>query len=270
MRMTAAMAAVALGVLTMFAHTAKADALSPVDLALSDSPSLLSDITKNSQPQEEAEESTESEQSEENNDKPEKVTHTVESGESLIKIGKQYEIDWKRLYFKNKNISHPDQLDIGQKLVIPAEDEELEKREIPRPVVPEPRPATSSQSRATSTSTASAASSQPVSTPRRAPRGSSSGNLYTYGYCTWYVKNRRPDLPNNLGNAITWANRAAAQGIPTGSTPRVGAVGQSGNHVVYVESVNGDGTVTVSEMNWKGWNIKSSRTAPASSFRYIY
>jgi peptidoglycan DL-endopeptidase CwlO len=77
-------------------------------------------------------------------------------------------------------------------------------------------------------------------------------------------------LPNNLGNANTWVARAAAQGIPTGSAPRVGAIGQQGMHVVYVESVNGDGTVTVSEMNFRGRYVISSRTVPASTFRYIY
>lgn len=80
----------------------------------------------------------------------------------------------------------------------------------------------------------------------------------------------RPDLPNNLGNADTWVARAAAQGIPTGSAPRVGAIGQQGMHVVYVQSVNGNGTVTISEMNYQGLYIISTRTVPANSFMYIY
>jgi surface antigen len=50
----------------------------------------------------------------------------------------------------------------------------------------------------------------------------------------------------------------------------VGAVGQQGNHVVFVEAVHGDGTVTVSEMNWNGWNVVSSRTVSAGAFTYIY
>ena len=77
-------------------------------------------------------------------------------------------------------------------------------------------------------------------------------------------------MPNNLGNANTWVARAAAQGMATGSTPRAGAVGQQGMHVVYVESVNGDGTVTISEMNHVGWNVVNQRTVPASNFQYIY
>lgn len=108
-----------------------------------------------------------------------------------------------------------------------------------------------------------------VKTPVKTVSGTS-GNTYTYGYCTWYVKNRRPDLPNNLGNADTWAYRAAAQGIPTGYTPQAGAVGQKGMHVVYVESVNSDGSMTISEMNFEGWNVQSSRTISPSGWRFIY
>lgn len=111
--------------------------------------------------------------------------------------------------------------------------------------------------------------STPPSTPRVA-RGGSGGNSYAAGNCTWYAKSKRPDLPNNLGNANTWASRAASQGIPTGSTPQLGAVGQQGMHVVYVERVNPDGTVFISEMNKIGYGKISTRTVPASSFKYIY
>lgn len=102
-----------------------------------------------------------------------------------------------------------------------------------------------------------------------APVASTAGNTYTYGYCTWYVKNRRPSIPNGWGDAYQWLGNARAQGFATGSTPRVGAVGTAGNHVVYVESVSGS-SVFISEMNYVGWNVRSTRTAPASSFMYIY
>lgn len=101
------------------------------------------------------------------------------------------------------------------------------------------------------------------------------GNGYDYGYCTWYVKNRRgASIPNNLGNANTWYSRAASMGMAVGTEPRAGAVGTTTRgglgHVVYVESINGDGTINISEMNYKGWGIKSSRTTSASEFVYIY
>lgn len=106
------------------------------------------------------------------------------------------------------------------------------------------------------------------------PSYSTAGNTYGYGYCTWYVKNVASWIPNGLGNANTWYYRAQSFGLSTGTTPRAGAVGTtergSLGHVVYVRAVHGDGTITISEMNYAGWNVVSSRTANASEFRYIY
>lgn len=186
------------------------------------------------------------------------IKHTVLENETLSDIAKQYDTVWKRLYDKNVSIVSPDIIVPGEIIVIPEESEVIEPRALPEPIVVQQDPV-SSQPTTKSQTTATAP-----------PAGSSSGNRYVAGYCTWYVKNRRPDLPNNLGNASTWVPRASAQGLATGSTASVGAVGQQGNHVVFVESVNGDGTVTISEMNFEGWNIVSSRTVSASNFSYIY
>lgn len=104
-------------------------------------------------------------------------------------------------------------------------------------------------------------------------------NGYDYGYCTYWVALLRAKagnpVPTNLGNAATWAVRAAAYGLPTGSTPRVGAAvvtsTRGAGHVAYVTAVNGDGTITISEMNHIGWNKTDTRSIPAeSNFRYIY
>ncbi len=87
-------------------------------------------------------------------------------------------------------------------------------------------------------------------------------NRFAYGYCTWYVANRRY-IPW-LGNAIDWWPNARPYGAAEGQAPRVGAVmvtRESGyGHVAYVEAVNGDGSWTVSEMNFIGWNQVSRRT----------
>ena len=87
-------------------------------------------------------------------------------------------------------------------------------------------------------------------------------NHFAYGYCTWYVANKRY-IPW-LGNAIDWWPNARAYGRPEGQVPQVGAVmvtRESGyGHVAYVESVNLDGSWTVSEMNFTGWNQVSRRT----------
>jgi surface antigen len=54
------------------------------------------------------------------------------------------------------------------------------------------------------------------------------------------------------GDAWEWGTSAANAGIVVDDTPGLGAVAwwsQNGGHVAYVEAVNDDGTVTVSEMN---------------------
>jgi surface antigen len=188
------------------------------------------------------------------------VKHAVVSGESLSTIAKKYDTTWRRLYDKNTKLSNPDVITTGQVLVIPRADEKLKHRDLPAVSSTTQRQVTSSQRQTTRAS----------GTVTSIARGSSAGNAYYAGYCTWYAKSRRPDMPNNLGNADTWVVRAAAQGFATGSTPRAGAIGQQGMHVVYVERVNRNGTVTVSEMNYKGFGVVSSRTVPASTFRYIY
>lgn len=111
----------------------------------------------------------------------------------------------------------------------------------------------------------------PPSTTSRPYYGSSAGNTYAWGYCTWHVKNKRPDLPNGLGNGGQWVANAAKRGLATGTVPRAGAVGEQPGHVVYIESVNANGTVNISEMNYNGgFGIVNKRTVPASTFKYIY
>lgn len=106
-------------------------------------------------------------------------------------------------------------------------------------------------------------------TPAFSYRGSGSG--YTPGQCTWYVASRRA-VPSNWGNAISWYYNAQASGYAVGSVPRAGAIGwERMNHVVYVESVNSDGSVNISEMNFNYQaGVLHRRTTSASQFLYIY
>lgn len=104
--------------------------------------------------------------------------------------------------------------------------------------------------------------------------GSGGPNAYAWGYCTWHVKNQRPDIGSYWGNANQWYASAQAAGYSTGSAPAPGAIGVSFGgvygHVVYVESVNG-GMVNISEMAYNGGiGVVHYRTVPASSFVYIY
>ena len=98
-------------------------------------------------------------------------------------------------------------------------------------------------------------------------------NGYDYGWCTWYVANKRlasgRPMPTNLGNAATWAVRAAAYGLATGRSPQVGAAvvtatGGAG-HVAYVERINEDGSVWISEMNSRG-QVSIENSAPAGGW----
>lgn len=184
----------------------------------------------------------------------EPVKYTVIAGDNLSKIASSHGTTWVRLFNKNTQITDPNILNVGDILTIPSIDEQLLER-LP-PVITPAQQIDASQPQAVSTS------------PRVVT--SSAGNTYAPGYCTWYAKSRRPDLPNRMGNAISWTSSAAANGYSTGSVPRAGAIGQQGNHVVYVEGVNSDGSVTVSEMNYRGLYVISSRTVPAETFTYIY
>lgn len=87
-------------------------------------------------------------------------------------------------------------------------------------------------------------------------------NHFAYGWCTYYVASRR-NVPW-FGNAGTWLSGARGAGFATGSTPKVGAIivtaESAYGHVGLVDAVNADGTITISEMNYSGWNRVSSRT----------
>lgn len=101
----------------------------------------------------------------------------------------------------------------------------------------------------------------------------SSGNKYADGNCTWYVKSKRPDIGNYWGNANQWINGAKNSGFEVGSKPKIGAIGVSFNgyygHVAYVEKISGE-NVVISEMNYKGFGVISSRITNKSEFQYIY
>ena len=187
-------------------------------------------------------------------------TYTVVEGDYLEKIAKAHKITWKKLWDKNLKIGNPDYIQVGDKLVIPAPEEKVKERQL-TPVTPEVSAPTSTQQYV--------APLQAVS-----PRTVVPGNGYTYGYCTWYVKNRRADIGNFWGDAHAWYGSAQAAGYATGRVPQAGAIGVDFTgpygHVVYVESVNGNGTVNISEMNYRGYGVISTRTTSASEFFYIY
>ena len=108
------------------------------------------------------------------------------------------------------------------------------------------------------------------------------GNGYDYGYCTWWAAVRRSQvgkpIPSNLGNASTWKTLAQRAGLSVGNTPAKHAVIWTPprdyyGHVGFVEEVNADGSVQISEMNVIGWGKVSRKTltaAQAAGYSYIY
>lgn len=104
------------------------------------------------------------------------------------------------------------------------------------------------------------------------------GGPYVAGQCTQWAWYNRKDIPSNLGNANTWARKAAAAGFTVDRTPSAGAIFQTTSgwygHVGYVESVNSDGSIVVTEMNYNYRTYLVIRaTIPASAvgnFNYIH
>lgn len=191
-------------------------------------------------------------------DKPPEVYVIVKPGDTLSSIAEAHDTTYIKLFNANSDIVNPDLINVDEKIRIPTIDEKLEDRY-------------SSVAPVAHISTFTTQSSSYTTPARPMARSSSAGNTYYYGYCTWYAKNRRPDLPNRLGNGGQWAANASAQGIATGSVPQVGAIAETYGHVAYVESVNGNGTITISEMNGPaGFGVVGTRTVPASQYWYIY
>lgn len=100
------------------------------------------------------------------------------------------------------------------------------------------------------------------------------------GQCVHWAYYKRPDLHDlygwALGNANTWAARATKSVVD--HVPAAGAIFQTNSgwygHVGYVESVNSDGSITVTEMNYGYVAYRVIRaTIPASkvgNFYYIH
>ncbi len=107
---------------------------------------------------------------------------------------------------------------------------------------------------------------------------------YPWGQCTWWAATQRPDIGRHMsGNAWWWPNAAEAQGLATGSDPRVGAVAtfQPGiqgaswvaGHVGIVKAVATDGIhFLLTEANFGGGpGVIGERWASAGpGVRFIY
>ena len=100
-----------------------------------------------------------------------------------------------------------------------------------------------------------------------------------FGQCTYYVFNRMAQVGtpighSMMGNAAEWPAYARSYGYSVSNSPSAGSaiVFQQGlagadptyGHVAFVEAVNADGSLYISEMNVRGLNVISYRTISAS------
>lgn len=202
--------------------------------------------------------------SNETDKKPETVTEkvvTVKSGDTLEAIATEHKTTYVRLFNANPSITHPDVIDIGDKITIPAEDKELEDRF--SQIAPVAAPVVATQATATTYTT------QQYTT---APVNSSSYYVGNGMWCTDYVHSKRPDVAIYGNAGYNWISSAQAAGKTTGSTPQAGAVAVMNGHVAYVESVNSDGSYVVSEMGWnyQAGNFNQRTVQPGTFGAFIY
>lgn len=190
------------------------------------------------------------------------VQYVVSNGDTLSGLGMKFDVKIATLKYVN-NIENENSLKPGQTLKIPPKGYEVSSAQIAKKEKErQAKLAAASRTTITRSSTASrtGGSAQAANT---APGTRANG--YPYGWCTYYVATRRY-VPSSWGNAKNWLYSAKRAGYATGSQPAVGAIvvtSESGyGHVAFVESAN-DGSITIAEMNYRGWGVISRRTIPA-------
>ncbi|AMY05537.1 LysM peptidoglycan-binding domain-containing protein [Staphylococcus condimenti] len=180
------------------------------------------------------------------------ATHTVQAGESLGIIAAQYGTSAEAIMQANGlngNLIHP-----GQSLTIPG----------------------------ASGSQGGGQGGTPTATENGTTPTFNDQNLYDWGQCTWHAFNRRAETGQPIStywwNAENWADNARADGFTVNNQPSAGSILQTYEgpvgHVAYVEQVNGDGSILISEMNYNtAPGEVGYRTIPASmvsSYNYIH
>ncbi len=191
------------------------------------------------------------------------IQHTVQSGETIEQLARRYKTDVARITaYNDLELSKPKN---GQKLIIPS-------GILPTTERPGYEAPVSPWSTDSGSSNSSVISSNLMA---------SAGNRYAPGNCTWYAYERGQELGRPIGsfwgNANTWDDNARAAGLSVNNTPKPGAVfvnnaGYYG-HVAIVERVDSKGNVHLSEMNYAGFNVVSTRTisaGQAASYTYIH
>ncbi|MFC3419366.1 CHAP domain-containing protein [Salinicoccus hispanicus] len=106
-------------------------------------------------------------------------------------------------------------------------------------------------------------------------------NTYDEGECTYYVfdkvKTQGDMIETSWRHAEFWAARAKTDGYTVNDEPAEGAILQTSRgeigHVAYIETVNEDGSIDISEMNYREPYEVTERTITADridEYAYIH
>lgn len=192
------------------------------------------------------------------------LKHIVAEGDTIENISKKYHGNKDRIIAFN-DLPANGRLETGQELMIPDGYKDT----------PPAQPNTGSILDRRQYATSTGGTATDISGWRTLDGKAGTGHRFPYGYCTWYVSQKR-FVPWG-GNAGTWIYNAKALGYRTGRTPKVGSIvvtteNRYYGHVALVEKVSGD-NITVSEMNYVGWGKTNRRTLSTGSRSikgYIY
>lgn len=183
------------------------------------------------------------------------LSYAVKQGDTIDTIAASFKAEKSKIIAFNE-LPANGKITVGDVIIIP----DGRKEEVVKPT-----PAGTLERRQYASSAGGTATD--ISSGRKLDGKAGTGHRFPYGWCTWYVAQKRY-VPWS-GNAGTWLYKAKALGYQTGRTPRVGSImvtteNRFYGHVALVEKVSGD-TITVSEMNYVGWAKTSRRTLSASS-----
>lgn len=181
------------------------------------------------------------------------LTHVVKEGDTIEKLAKEYKASKDEIIAYN-SLPADGKLTEGDSIVVPGGQKEVEEESAP-------------VQRREYASTVGGTAEDISTAPSVKPSKGGKGHRFPYGYCTWFVAQKR-HVPWG-GNAGAWLANAKAYGYKTGKTPAVGSIvvtteNRYYGHVAYVEKVSG-GTITISEMNYAGWGKTTRRTLDKSS-----
>jgi surface antigen/LysM repeat protein len=191
------------------------------------------------------------------------VQYVIKTGDNIDSVATKFKAEKDKIIAFN-SLPADGSLDVGKEITIPDG-----QADTPAPTTPTPAPTT------TTPGTSIIGKRQYANATGGTPEVSSgttlggtpgAGHRFPYGYCTWYVAQKR-NVPWS-GNAGTWIYHAKAGGYATGRTPKAGSImvtteNRYYGHVAYVEKVSG-GSITVSEMNYTGFGKVDHRVLSAS------